>query len=186
MSGNATRMPLADAVAIASDLVEAMRPSCERIEIAGSVRRRKATIGDIEIVAIPRFAADLLGQPRDSLLDLSLTRLRHDGRLSRTKGGAHFQQFVIPNAGCKLDLFTPSRATWGFVLFQRTGPAEWSHQAVTPYGQVASTGRPGLLPPGMSAFRARLWRDGKEVPTPEEIDVFRALGLKWLEPWERS
>ena len=38
---------------IARDLVERLRPFCQRIEIAGSLRRGKAEIGDIEIMAIP-------------------------------------------------------------------------------------------------------------------------------------
>jgi DNA polymerase/3'-5' exonuclease PolX len=44
-----------DAKRLADCLVKAIAPYCERIEIAGSVRRKKADVKDIEIVAIPRW-----------------------------------------------------------------------------------------------------------------------------------
>ena len=48
-------MTLAYAQQMAEALVELLAPACERIEIAGSVRRGKARPNDVEIVAIPRW-----------------------------------------------------------------------------------------------------------------------------------
>lgn len=45
------------ALKIAEGLVCEFGPYCERVEIAGSIRRGKAEVGDIEIVAVPRFTA---------------------------------------------------------------------------------------------------------------------------------
>ena len=47
-------MKLAQAENLARRVVETMAPYCERVEIAGSIRRGKAEPKDIEIVAIPR------------------------------------------------------------------------------------------------------------------------------------
>lgn len=47
-------MTLIDAQALAQSVVFALAPHCERIEIAGSVRRMKAYLDDIDIVCIPR------------------------------------------------------------------------------------------------------------------------------------
>jgi DNA polymerase/3'-5' exonuclease PolX len=48
------RIPLARARIIAGEIVDLLTPVCERIEVAGSVRREKATVGDnIEIVCVP-------------------------------------------------------------------------------------------------------------------------------------
>lgn len=44
----------ADAVLIAEDLVRELAPLCERIEIAGSIRRMKYVVNDIDLVVIPR------------------------------------------------------------------------------------------------------------------------------------
>ena len=49
-------MPLAFATTLAKKLVDELAPYCQRIEIAGSVRRQSAEVGDIELVAIPKFA----------------------------------------------------------------------------------------------------------------------------------
>ena len=43
MSGD-RRWPLADALRVADDLKALLAPACERIEIAGSVRRRKPDV----------------------------------------------------------------------------------------------------------------------------------------------
>ena len=39
---------------IADSVLQKLKPHCERIEIAGSIRRKKANPNDIEIVAIPK------------------------------------------------------------------------------------------------------------------------------------
>ena len=49
-------MLLRDADALAQRIVDSMRPYSERIEIAGSIRRRKVDPKDIEIVVIPRWS----------------------------------------------------------------------------------------------------------------------------------
>ena len=48
------KYPHAEAQAIAQEVVEQLRPHCERIVVAGSIRRKKSEVGDIEIVAIPK------------------------------------------------------------------------------------------------------------------------------------
>ena len=48
-------MALAYAQQMAVALVELLAPACERIEVAGSVRRQKDRPNDIEIVAMPEW-----------------------------------------------------------------------------------------------------------------------------------
>lgn len=47
-------MLLENALAIAEGIVEALNPYCTIINIAGSCRRRKPEVKDIEIVALPK------------------------------------------------------------------------------------------------------------------------------------
>lgn len=57
------RWPLKEALIIAETLANVLELRCERILIAGSIRRRKPEVGDIELLYIPRFedrAIDLL------------------------------------------------------------------------------------------------------------------------------
>ena len=53
-------MQLEKAEKIARKYVDLLAPFCERIEIAGSTRRKKPEVGDIEIVCIPKQINDLL------------------------------------------------------------------------------------------------------------------------------
>ena len=51
-----SRYPYSQAISIATDLVSALAPSCEpdRCIVAGSLRRRSPTVGDIELLYISR------------------------------------------------------------------------------------------------------------------------------------
>ena len=53
--GGETRWPLRQAAALARSLVTFLEPYCDRIEVAGSVRRQKADVGDIELVLVPKL-----------------------------------------------------------------------------------------------------------------------------------
>ena len=51
--------------AVAEGLVKLLKPGCRRIEIAGSLRRKKKEVEDIELLCIPKFeeaSRDLVGQ----------------------------------------------------------------------------------------------------------------------------
>ena len=48
-------MPLKQAQGYAAKIVDWLRPYCEHIEIAGSIRRECATCADVDLVCIPRF-----------------------------------------------------------------------------------------------------------------------------------
>src|SRR5690348_2917422 len=55
MSNSEQRWPAADARKVADYLVDALTPCCERICVAGSLRRGKPHVGDIEILYVPRM-----------------------------------------------------------------------------------------------------------------------------------
>jgi DNA polymerase (family 10) len=170
-------LPYADAAMLAAEILAELGDACERIEVAGSLRRQKAEIGDIEIVAIPRLVTetDLFGVPvaQKSRLDACLAALG----VRLTKGGDRFKQFAWH--GTTVDLFLTDRERWGVIYTIRTGSADFSHWLVTP--RAAG----GALPPGMRFQDGRLWRGAESVSTPEESDVFAAIGWPWLPPAER-
>ncbi|MDV7397174.1 hypothetical protein RZS08_37585, partial [Arthrospira platensis SPKY1] len=81
-------------------LVQRMAPACHKIEIAGSIRRRKPLVHDIEIVAEPYVdpVANLFGEPGHyrSRLDDLLAGLLEEGVLHWfpfAKNGDRYKQF---------------------------------------------------------------------------------------------
>jgi len=175
----------------AQALVDVLRPACERIEIAGSLRRRTALVHDIEIVAMPRLGRDLFGDlavDAPTELDAILARLVRQDRLCRgDKGRSRYKNFrvsVTDQPRITLDLFVVlPPAQWGVLFLIRTGPAEFSHWVVTQ--QLAGGALPSHCRVLDGAVREGLIGEGKIVPMPEEIDFLEFLGLGWIEPAER-
>lgn len=184
------RIPLAEAEAVAAELVELLRPAVERIEIAGSIRRRRPDVGDLEICCVPRFAmvaADLFGEgrPVDQLHALC-SELISQGelgfRLDRNGHMAFGERYKrLSFRGYPLDIFCVLHpAQWGVIFAIRTGPADFSHRMVKDrrYG--------GMLPEWAEvrdgAVRHR--RSGEVLQMPEESDLFRVLGYETVPPPE--
>jgi DNA polymerase/3'-5' exonuclease PolX len=207
------RVPLLWAKGWAEDLASVLRPACERIQIGGSIRRRKADVGDIELVMVPRFhegppESDLFGQGarrQVNELDELLGKLKAEGTLAdrldvngRPAWGPKFKRALdrVNHEGTMFaaDLFSVlPPAQWGVVYLLRTGPAEFNQRLVT------QRWKGGLCPDDLCFRDGALYRmhpvgDPVEryvaptelVPTPEEEDVFRALGLGWIAPMERQ
>lgn len=171
-------MQYTQAKRIADQLVTRFTPYCERVAIAGSVRRGKAEPKDIELVAVPRMGLeqDLLGNPLGtySLLDDILPSV---GRMD--KGGPRYKQFWLPEE-IYLDLFIVlPPAQWGVIYTIRTGPGDFSQWIVTPRQKG------GALPSYLTVHEGVVWNRGEALAVPEEADFFRLLGLEWIEPCER-
>lgn len=178
---------LVEAEAIAAKLRDALAPLCDRIELAGSIRRGVSLVKDIELVAIPKTERDLLGVVDPKMrteLDVKIDRLvesgklawrvRHDGQ--RIAQGSKFKALVAVKSGIAVDLFlvTPP-ASWGAIFAIRTGPWQYSRALVTMCQSL-----------GLREHQGRLVRaDGTEVDTPEEADFIRACGAEYVEPRER-
>ncbi len=165
---------------LADQWVECLRPYCERVEIAGSVRRGKTEVHDIEIVAAPRFdeVKDWFGpRPVNRLLVALNTGILH-GR--KVKGGEKYWQ-VAMREGINLDLFMViPPAQWGIIFTLRTGPVDFSHWIVT------HKQKGGAMPSYARCDGGQLWVGDKAIPVLEEIDFLEFLGLGWIEPGERE
>jgi DNA polymerase/3'-5' exonuclease PolX len=179
-------MSLAKATGIANLAMESLRPGCVRVEVAGSIRRRQVDVGDIEIVAIPRFrmqSLDLFGERKVKVSELEEALAGTDWQI--VKGADKFKQLIF-RGQYKIDLYIqPDVGTWGVNLALRTGSRDFSKWLVTPRAKG------GALPDNMYVKDAKLWRQdqwggGYWRETPEEEDFFREIGLGWFEPEERT
>lgn len=174
------RIPIREAGVVADSVLERLGPACVRLEIAGSIRRRRPSVGDIELVAISKTRRDLFGDESDEVELLTLL-----DRSARSWGwvpvqrGSKSRRYDLGIT--TLDLFLSTPETWGVEFAIRTGPAAWSKALVTPR---ASGGR---LDPGLRI--AGGWRvmtdEGERVDVAEEQD-FLALAGGWIEPQHRT
>jgi len=167
-----------------------LAPACERIEIAGSVRRRKPEVHDIELVAISKPRRPAFGDPPSSNGADALTALLEDmiqkyriAKLDRGgRWGPRYKCFKVYSEGTVLlpltiDLFiVQPPAQWGSIYSLRTGPSEFNHAIILRGNRM-----------GIEHFQGGLRRraTGKPIDTPEEEDYFHALGLAWIPPQER-
>ncbi|HAM53933.1 MAG TPA: hypothetical protein DCQ64_00400 [Candidatus Rokubacteria bacterium] len=191
------RIPLARAETLAAEVVGLLSPACTRLEIAGSIRRRKPHIGDIEIVAVPKRESlaplvDLFGNTltvlSHNVLDALIEHLLMCGILGRrldvngrTAVGERYKRLSYRGFG--LDLFSvlpQSGAQWGVIYLLRTGSARFSHRLVT------SRLLGGWLPVSARVRDGAIWQGETLVPTPEEQDVLNYCNLPWIEPSLRT
>jgi DNA polymerase/3'-5' exonuclease PolX len=187
-----TRIPLLEAQQMAGEVIALLKNSCERIEVAGSIRRRKPDVGDIEIVCIPDFEStgcDLFGNPL-SMANMQLMRVKNllqdsvFGHRPDKNGhnccGEGCQRLTY--RGFALDIFPcVGTSEYGVIKLIRTGSGDFNKRFVL---QRAVGGT--ILQTGQKIEDGALWDLGQRVSTPEEIDVFNAVGLAYLEPWERQ
>lgn len=183
-------MKYKDARSIGDEVVEALRPYCERVELAGSVRRLKAEVKDIEVVCVPRMTPqlDLWGNQVGTVSALDYSNSWHAdvGVFSMAKNGKRYKQAVLAANGkgmIKLDLFLAIEpAQWGVAMVIRTGPAEFSKWCVT------KRAKGGGMPTGFYEEGLAVWPEGEKKPLrmDEEIDYLDFLGMGWINPEERA
>lgn len=155
----------------------------ERIEEAGSLRRGKADVGDLELVAIAKPTVDLLGGETYSAVPIR-TRLETAGwEVIKGREGDKYIKFMLPMQGSlrmPVDLFLTTPEQWGIIHIIRTGSSDFSHRLVT--SKLAG----GWMPFGMQCADGWLWKNGEKLITREEEDVFRLLGVEWVAPKDRE
>jgi|SRR3990167_7667591 len=157
-------MKLSEAKVIADKYVEMLKPFCKRIEIAGSIRREKPEVGDIEIVCIrnTKYLRSFCNAV-DTLRKVKGTPL------------GNYTQRILPE-GIKLDLFMCYEVNWGLIYAIRTGSADYSHN-------VLAT---GWVKAGYNSDDGMLFKDHRHIPVYEEEDLFKLIGLKFVHPTKRN
>ena len=153
-------MLLNEAKKIARDFISQIQPFCSRAEIAGSVRRGKAEVKDIEICAIPK-----------SLFELKI--IMDKQYYIKGRFPAKYSQIVYQ--GKTIDIFWANKDNWGNIFLIRTGDWEFSKWIMgVKTRQVGLKQRDGYL-----------WRGDERLNCPEERDFFNRLGMNYIEPRNR-
>lgn len=160
-------MNLQKAEEIAERVVNDIKPFCLRVEVAGSVRRKKLDdIKDLEIVAFPN---------NKFLLEL---RAVVNNKYGPPQAGAFPSKYTKIRGLYPIDFFWANQNNWGMIYFIRTGSADFVKRALGHWKKISKGGScsEGILYDG----------DGMMVPTYEEIDVFKALKTGFIQPEKRK
>lgn len=161
-------MKYADAIKIAEQVKAELAPHCFRIEIAGSIRRKKEEVKDIEIVAIPKpYEVGLFESGIATVVN----------KWEKVKGSlpCRYTQRILPS-GATLDLFFATEINWGLIYAIRTGSADYSRFVLAKH----------WVKRGYKSEEGMLYFKGKPVPVREEIDLFRIINIRYAEPEYRN
>jgi DNA polymerase/3'-5' exonuclease PolX len=172
-------MKLQEAMMKALLIKQALAPLCERIEVAGSIRRECPEVHDIDIVLIPRedmmadiraLCLDKWAAPGDNILS---------GDDKKPKWGERMATFWH-KGDTQVDLYFADAHTWNTLLLIRTGSKEHNIKLCS----TAKSKGMYLAADGSGLFADRLKE--KPIRTETEADIFDALGFHYVEPQERS
>ena len=203
-------MKLDEAQSVANELMECLRPGCERVEIAGSVRLGKPEPKDIEICTIAKWQVlehrNLLDEVYDTTrINLIDDALEHcmgeygpwDFDTETPRNGSKYKRLRHRARGVCCDLFITTHETWGTIFTIRTGPGAFSQALVMvaqKLGWFVDAGRLHLHQREYKLMKGE-WKSlpckagdtcTQVATTPEEEDFFRVLGISWLAPNERT
>lgn len=171
--------PYKQALDIAEELRDKLAPACERIIIAGSLRRLKSEVGDIELLAIPTYymLVDRLDQAIKELIANGILDYRLNTRGSRVYGPKN-KLLIHKATGIPVDIFSTTSENWWVALVVRTGSKE-SNIAIA---KAAHKYNLHLLAYGAGFQKT----DGSVIVCHSEQEVFETVGLDYLQPWERN
>jgi len=159
---------LEEATTIAEKVKEILSPSCEEIEIAGSVRRRKPTVNDIDIVLIEKPSAWLIL----SSLIATIGRIELNGdKIKRLWYGDK-------QSGIAIDIYIATPATWATLLLIRTGSKENNIKLAS----IAKRKGWHLKANGDGLFNEK----GERIAGDTEESIYEALGVPYQEPEGRD
>jgi hypothetical protein len=183
-----TPIQLADARQVIGELVELLRPACERIEIAGSVRRGKPEVHDAEVVIIP--TPDLIPLT-DTLIEYGTAQYALYGEKRLKRWGNNYRGLLFK--GIKCELFMTNPESWGYQYWLRTGPGD-ANTFIMKWLNMPHLRAPVRFRDGYGWY-SRNWRhDGKgwvaddkqRLRIASEEDLFAVLGMPFLPPSERT
>jgi DNA polymerase/3'-5' exonuclease PolX len=183
------KIPHAQAVKLAIELVDMMLPYVQRIVVAGSLRREKEFVGDIELLYIPKLATERVGLFEGDVQKVDLTenflvKLLRDGVLKKrpskigtltwgpsNKLGRHVASNI------PVDFFSTTAANWWVSLVIRTGSKETNLMLTNGAIKLGRT---------LNAYGAGVTcSDESVIPAQSERHVFQLCDVPYREPKDR-
>lgn len=181
--------PYREALEAAEAFKALFPPACYSAwEFAGSLRRHRSEVGDLDHVVVPNFGDIVAGNTLFAVPERANLLWHHLNAMVKghvvdkdLRGGAGpcwgEKHRSIRHGKYKHEIYLADVDNWGSVLAIRTGPGEFSRMLVT---QLAAGG----------VYRQQdgyvVDRDGQRVPVPTEEDYFRVCGVTYQKPHTRD
>lgn len=137
--------------------------AASKVEIAGSLRRRKEIIKDIDILAASKTPKVLMD------------RFVNDVHVARVTGHGETKSSVVLKSGIAADLRVVSEAEFPYALMYFTGSKE--HNVVL---------RQRAKDRGLKLNEYALMKGDKNLPCKTEADIYKKLDLPYIEPEMRE
>lgn len=165
-------MEFSKAKTVAGHIVDVLQPMCKLIAVAGSIRRQRPEVNDIDLVILTddREAVKRRCQQRCAIVSDGL-----QNAIFRLSSGLQLDLFFT--RGPVEDLLAPWPSNWGTVLLQRTGSKEhniYLCQRAISFG-LKWDPQEGVKDP-----------EGYVIAAETEKEVYDALALPVILPFQRE
>jgi DNA polymerase/3'-5' exonuclease PolX len=175
---------------VAEEMVGRLAPYCQpdRLEIAGSLRRLKPHVGDIELVYISRLGLHKepgsLFAEEVGIAEVKIQEILKAGIIAKRPNcdshvtwGPQNKLAVHVATGVPLDLFATTPDCWWNYLVCRTGPADLNERIAREARQRGLHWHP--------YGKGFTQEDGTWLVMHSEREVFETVGLPYREPKDR-
>lgn len=162
-------LPVAEEEAERMRLALASRPEIIRLQVAGSLRRRRETVKDIDIVA--SIADDASNEVRRALMAFFTSQ----PSVKAITGQGETKSSVVLGSGMAMDLRVVGDSQFPFTLHHFTGSREH---------HIPLRRRAQSLNMTVNDYGLFKIENGSEtfVPCKDEADIYAALGMDYIEP----
>ncbi len=159
------RMPLGRALPIAEEIAQQIDalPGTARVVIAGSARRMKETVGDIDILTIADNG------------EATIQAFVHFPQVKEILAAGDTKGSVVLHNGLQVDLRVVPPESYGAALHYFTGSK--AHNI-----KIRTIARER----GLKVNEYGIFRGEKRIAGEEEDDVFEVLGMQWIPPEMRE
>jgi len=161
-----TPMILSYADELTERITTAIQPHCHRIAVAGSVRRRRPAVNDIDLVVNPIIQRWTGTIPQTLIKSLGATI---------TRNGDLIKQFNID--GHQLDLIHATPQNWGIRMLRWTGSKEHNIRLCT---------RARKLNMKLAVAQGLLDSNGVLLEARDEKRIFNLLHMDYVPPEKRE
>lgn len=165
------RIPYAKALATATTYIGYLKnlPEVKQIEYGGSLRRKKETVGDIDILV--SVEADIEQNATEKIMQYFAAYSKVHQLLNR----GDTKSSVVLKDNLQVDLRVVDAESFGAALFYFTGPKHFNIHV-----------RTLALKRGWKINEYGLYEGEKKLAGKTEVEMFEALGLPYMTPEQRE